>query len=64
MVPCYIRHGIRHKTNQGELQPHGAEAPPNSYNILVLSQTSRSSSGKINLQHTQPPSPSQYTPKK
>ena len=64
MVPCCGHHRTCHKINQGELQRHGAEAPPNSSNILVLSQTSCSSSGRINLQYPQPHSPSQYTPQK
>ena len=40
MVPCCGHHGTRHKTNQEELQRHDGEAPPNSSNMLVLSQTS------------------------
>ena len=64
MVPCCGHHRTCHKTNQGELQPHGAEAPTNYFNMLALSQHYRSSSGGSNLQHPQPPSPSQYTTKK
>ena len=64
MAPCCGHHRTRHKMNQGELQPHGAEDPPNSSNMLALSQNSRSSSGRSNLQYPQPHSPSQYTPQK